>query len=140
LLADQVETYRQTNSGIESHLQRPGTVRIYADPTLIKEAIGNLLGNAASFANDQSIVDVGLEVNEEHAAITVSNTGPPIEGDAETLFGPFASTRSGPSSEHQGLGLYLVRLIAEQCGGTASICNLEDGSGVQATISLPLAP
>ena len=61
------------------------------------------------------------------------------EGDTEILFGPFASSRSGPASEHQGLGLYLVRLIAAQCGGTASIANFDDGSGVQASIVLPLA-
>jgi signal transduction histidine kinase len=35
--------------------------------------------------------------------------------------------------------LYLVRLIAEQHGGTATIANLDDGSGVQASILLPLA-
>ena len=54
------------------------------------------------------------------------------------LFGPFASTRSGPSSEHQGLGLYLVRLVAEHHGGKAIISNLDDGSGVEASIFLPL--
>ena len=48
MLADQVETYRQTNSGIDFRLHRPDTMRVYADPTLIKEAVGNLLGNAAS--------------------------------------------------------------------------------------------
>jgi two-component system OmpR family sensor kinase len=82
-------------------------------------------------------VEVALEADEEHATITVSNEGPLIEGDTEILFGPFASTRSGPASEHQGLGLYLVRLISDQHGGTAGIRNLEDGSGVQATILLP---
>jgi nitrogen fixation/metabolism regulation signal transduction histidine kinase len=34
--------------------------------------------------------------------------------------------------------LYLVRLIAEHHGGRAAIANLEDGSGVQVSILLPL--
>jgi two-component system, OmpR family, sensor histidine kinase ChvG len=121
LLADQVETYTLTNIGIDFRLQRPKTLRTNADPTLIKQAIGNLLG-----------------MDGQRATITVSNKGPLIEGDTEALFSPFTSTRSGPTSEHQGLGLYLVRLIAEQHGGTAVIRNLEDGTGVQAKISLPL--
>jgi two-component system, OmpR family, sensor histidine kinase ChvG len=107
---------------------------------LIKEAVGNLLGNAASFANEGSTVVVVLKVSAAHATISVTNIGPLIEVDIETLFGPFASTHASPSSEHQGLGLYLVRLIAEQHGGTAAIANLDDGSGVQASIVLPLPP
>jgi signal transduction histidine kinase len=139
LLAEQLDAFRQSNSGINFRLQNPAVVRIYADPILIKEAAGNLLSNAASFADEDSIVEVALTVDEAHATITVSNKGPPLGANAEALFGPFASTRSGPSSEHQGLGLYLVRLIAEHYGGMAAIANLEDGSGVQAPISLPLA-
>jgi two-component system sensor histidine kinase ChvG len=140
LLAEQLDAFRQSNSGIKLRLQSPAVVRmIYADPVLIKQAVGNLLGNAASFADEDSIVEVSLTVDGVHATITVSNKGPLIEGDIEMLFGPFSSTRSGPSSEHQGLGLYLVRLVAEQHNGMAAIRNLKDGSGVQATISLPLA-
>jgi len=63
---------------------------------------------------------------------------PPIEGNAEFLFGPFSSSRSDPSSEHQGLGLYLVRLIAEQHGGEATVANLPTARGVEASIFLPL--
>jgi signal transduction histidine kinase len=138
LIADQIEGFRRTNSGTNFHLQSGGDARVYADPTLIKEAIGNLLANGASFADDESTVEVALTVDKAYAAIKVTNKGPAVEGDTEKLFGPFASTRAGPSSEHQGIGLYLVRLIAEQHGGTASIANLEDGSGVQASILLPL--
>jgi len=39
---------------------------------------------------------------------------------------------------HFGLGLYIVRLIAEFHGGTAVAANREDGSGVVFTITLPL--
>jgi signal transduction histidine kinase len=138
LLAEQVEAYRRSNSGIAFDLQCPTAVRVHADPTLIKEAVGNLLGNAASFADEASAVKVVLEIDGARVAIKVSNKGPPIEGDTERLFGPFASTRAGPSSEHQGFGLYLVRLIAEEHGGVAAIRNLSDRSGVEATILLPL--
>ena len=137
LLAEQLEAFRQT-TGTDFELQSPTPICTYIDPTLIKAAVGNLLDNAASFAKEGSTVEVALTVDAAHATIRVSNQGPQIVGDTEVLFGPFVSTRSGPSSEHHGLGLYLVRLIAEQHGGTASIANLEDSTGVQASIVLPL--
>jgi GAF domain-containing protein/two-component sensor histidine kinase len=140
LLRELMESYQQTHSGTDFRVQRPDNEPIYvsADPTLLKEAVSNLLANAASFADEESIIQIVLERDEVHAIIKVRNKGPLIQSDTEMLFGPFASTRSGPSSEHQGLGLYLVRLVAEHHGGKAIISNLDDGSGVEASILLPL--
>jgi signal transduction histidine kinase len=137
LLMELVPGFASAHSGIEFTLQCAAPVIVRGDATLIKEAVSNLLSNATSFADEASAVKVAVEADTAHAVIKVSNKGPSIEGDAETLFGPFASTRSGPSSEHHGLGLYLVRLIAEQHGGTATIANMNDGSGVEASIALP---
>src|SRR6516225_15563 len=140
LLGELIGSYRQTHSGIDFRLQLPDKEPLYvsADPTLLKEAVSNLLANAASFADEESIIQVVLERDGVHAVIKVRNKGAIIQYDTELLFGPFASTRSGPSSEHQGLGLYLVRLVAEHHGGKAIISNLDDGSGVEASIFLPL--
>ena len=140
LLGELIGSYRQSHSGIDFRLQLPDKEPLYvsADPTLLKEAVSNLLANAASFADEESIIQVVLERDGVHAVIKVRNKGPIIQYDTEMLFGPFASTRSGPSSEHQGLGLYLVRLVAEHHGGKAIISNLDDGSGVEASIFLPL--
>jgi signal transduction histidine kinase len=139
LLEEQLGAFRQSNSGIDFQLECTSSFRVYVDTTQIKEAVGNLLSNAASFANEGSLVQVACTGDAARITIGVTNRGPQVGSDTEALFGPFMSTRSGPASEHQGLGLYLVRLIAEQHGGTAAIGNLNDGSGVRASIALPVA-
>jgi signal transduction histidine kinase len=138
LLVDLINDFRKLHSGIDLHLSSAERVNIHADPTQIKEAVSNLLSNAISFAHQDSTIGIDLYSNPTHAVIKVSNRGPMIQGDPEVLFGPFSSTRLGSSSEHQGIGLYLVRLIVEQHGGSATLANLSDCSGVEATILLPL--
>ena len=142
LLGRVVGAYRQSSSGVEFHFhcaEQSAPVPINADATLIEEAVRNLLNNAESYADDETTVSIGLTVDASDAVITVRNSGPLAPDDTAALFGPFASTRSTPSGEHHGLGLYLVRLVAEQHGGRAELVNLDDGSGVQVSIRLPLA-
>lgn len=140
LLVERVEAFRHSSAGVGFALTCPDLVQLRLDTTLMKEAIDNLLGNAVSFADEGSTVEVGAHVDGGRVVVSVKNRGPLVGEDAEAWFGPFASSRSGPSGVHQGLGLYLVRLIAEQHGGTATLANLDDGSGVVASILLPRDP
>jgi signal transduction histidine kinase len=138
LLSELVQSFTNTYSGVEFKFHGQIEVYVSADPDLIKEAISNLLSNAASFADEQTVIDVFLQRRGSMAEIRVCNKGPLIGGDTNTLFQPFATTRSGSSGEHHGLGLYLVRLIAQQHGGRAAIANAADGTGVEATIMIPV--
>lgn len=139
LLSGTVEGFRRSSGGIAFDLTAREPVRVNADATLLQEAVGNLLSNAASFADEDSVVKIALEKTETHAFIRVVNRGPLLPtDDPEALFELFSSSRSGPASEHQGLGLYLVKIIAEHHDGTATLRNLPDRSGVEAVIALPL--
>lgn len=139
LVAALVDGFRNTHSGVSFEHVGSATPQVYADPALLKEAIGNLLSNAASFADEETTVAVAVEATNGKAEVKVRNEGPLIEGDAEALFQPFTSSRSDGSDNHHGLGLYLVRLIAHRHGGKATIANSADGKGVEASLLLPLA-
>ena len=138
LTGDVVAGFRQTYSGVDFEQDIDGLLTMHVDPELIREAIANLLSNAASFADDSSTIAVTLKQSAGAAVLSVINHGPLIDGDPEVLFGPFRSTRLDEDHDHQGLGLYLVRLVSEHYGGTADLTNLSDGTGVEASISLPM--
>ena len=72
--------------------------------------------------------------------ILVSNDGPLIPPDLlgrlfESLFEHKQGTDDRP---HFGLGLYIVRLIADFHGGTAVAANRVDGGGARFTVALPM--
>jgi two-component system sensor histidine kinase ChvG len=71
----------------------------------------------------------------------VENEGPPLPGGMEAqLFDSMVSLRdaAAPRRTHLGLGLFIVRLVAQAHGGTASARNLAPGSGVSFGIEVPL--
>ncbi len=140
LVGDLVDDFTQTFSGVRFAYDPPSgaPIALHLDPDLFKEAVGNLLNNAASFADDGSDVKTEITTGADAVTIEVLNRGPAIEEDIDSLFSPFRSTRAGANSDHQGLGLYLVRLVAQHYGGEVRLKNLDDESGVIASISLPL--
>jgi signal transduction histidine kinase len=83
---------------------------------------------------------VRLERVQGCYALQVTNDGPLIpQALMGRLFESLFEQRQGRDDKpHFGLGLYIVRLIAEFHGGTAVAANREDGSGVVFTITLPL--
>jgi signal transduction histidine kinase len=72
--------------------------------------------------------------------LSVENDGPPIPPDMlGRLFESLFEHRAGAGDKpHFGLGLYIVRLIAEFHGGRAVAGNRSGGSGAAFTVILPL--
>jgi signal transduction histidine kinase/CheY-like chemotaxis protein len=135
---------------------------IHADARKVKQIIYNLLSNAVKFTPEGGKVTlraarvprigVGLAVGvgrtigladtvfQEFLQISVSDTGIGIAPDAlGELFRPFSQIDSGLSRKFDGtgLGLALVKVLAELHGGTVAV-DSEVGSGSCFTVWLPM--
>jgi len=120
----------------------PEPVWLLGAPDLYAQMLDKLVANAVDFATGEEPIRVRLEPRSGEALLTVSNRGPRLpESMAGKLFDSMVSVRSGSSGgePHLGLGLYIVRLIAEFHGGRAEALDREDGSGVVLRVRCPLA-
>lgn len=112
-------------------------VMLRGAPDLYAQMLDKLAANAVDFSAGDEPVRVRLDAQ---GGLTVSNSGPALPEDiAGRLFQSMVSGRSGSGGEpHLGLGLYIVRLIAEFHGGQARAANREDGSGVVLKVDCPV--
>ncbi len=107
------------------------------DPRRIEQALADLLSNAVKFASDEGDVRVSLRREGEDAVIEVTDSGPGVTAEhAERVFERFyRADDSGVSG--LGLGLYLVKMIAEAHGGSVSM-DSEQGRGSTFSLRVPL--
>ncbi|MCW2978034.1 MAG: hypothetical protein JWM06_3315 [Actinomycetia bacterium] len=103
-------------------------------PDRLERAIWNLLENAGKWSRDGSSVDVILENGD----LAVRDYGPGIAPeDREHVFDRFYRATNARSLPGSGLGLSIVREVAEAHGGTVSV---EDAPGGGALLRLRLSP
>jgi two-component system sensor histidine kinase ChvG len=106
----------------------------------IEQLLDKIIDNALDFHRANTPIKVHLDTYRDFLQIMVANRGPTLPPQAErTLFDSMVSHRAAQTRLHFGLGLYVVRIIAEYHGGFARAVNLADGSGVAILVQLPLA-
>jgi signal transduction histidine kinase len=125
-------------------------IEIDGAPDLVAQLLDKLVDNARDFAAPGSAILIALDAEAGTARLSVSNAGPLLpDAMANRLFESMVSVRAPgakpdaqarPKAEpHLGLGLFIVRVIAEFHRGTARARNREDGSGVTVEVTFPLA-
>ena len=115
-------------------------LHLHCAPELVAQALDKLLDNALSFTPMDGWLRLSLRVIDGGAEIELANQGPllPVAMQGR-LFDSLVSLRDKATpgdAPHLGLGLYVVRLVAERHGGMASARNLDDDSGVAFTLQL----
>ena len=140
LLSHCVEAYSTVHTGRKlQHEWPPGPVPIKCAPELLAQALDKLVDNAMSLTGPEDTIQIALELNDDFYDICVRNSGTCLpEEFQDRLFDSLVSVRDKRgSSPHLGLGLYIVKLVAEAHNGSVHARNLDSESGVEFVISLP---
>ena len=126
-----------SNIEITYHLP-PEACTVRADPSMLKNALLNLVINAADALEEGGKIRVSVRGLASGAAtITVSDDGPGIPAELQSrVFEPFFSTKS--ELGNSGLGLSMVQGFAAQSNGDVRI-ETGAGRGTAVTITLPCA-
>lgn len=117
----------------------PGELRGTWSADALGRAVENLVANALKYGDPHQRVTITLATEQERASVAVHNHGSFIpQRERETLFEAFRrSEKAEKSVRGWGLGLALVRAVAEAHGGSISVESLP-GTGTTFLIDLPL--
>ena len=122
---------RRTECEIRADLQ-PSLVSVV--PSLAERAASNLIDNALKWSPAGAVIDVTVRDGE----LLVRDRGPGIPTDEwEAVFERFYRTAEARSAPGSGLGLSIVRQVAESFGGSAEVVPT-DGEGTTVALRFPV--
>jgi signal transduction histidine kinase len=101
--------------------------------------VENLVTNAVKYGSPDTLITVRISSHEARVILSVHNDGPPIPVEEQKgLFLPFRRSEAARASVQRGwgLGLALVRSVAEAHGGSIGL-DSAPGTGTTFTIDVP---
>jgi two-component system, chemotaxis family, CheB/CheR fusion protein len=129
---------------IEFDVEMPPQVMCQCDPVRIEQIVWNLLGNAVKFTPENGKIRVVVSFDSSMAKVEVADTGLGIAADAlPAIFDLFsqgaAAETVGARRGGLGIGLALVRELAQAQGGRVEAASDGPGRGATFTVWVPLA-
>jgi signal transduction histidine kinase len=118
----------------------PGGRLVRADEPRFQEIIWNLVDNAVKYSAGGGIVTITSDATENQMVrIEISDSGAGIPEDhLADLFQPFRRAVGKRGAKGTGLGLYIVKALAEMHGGFVGVIS-EPGEGTTFSVTLPTA-
>jgi signal transduction histidine kinase len=115
-------------------------VHLVGDRDLLFQAMANLLDNAVKYTPEAGKIRVTLKATAADAAeLTVTDTGPGIPPDAgRQVFQRFFRLETSRSAPGSGLGLSLVKAVADLHGMTIAVA--DNAPGTRITLGFPIVP
>ncbi len=134
IVRDLEEKLKEKNVSVEINLQEE---KLLGDREKLKILLRNLIENAIKYNREGGSVFIRSYLEEDKVILEVEDTGRGIDkGVLPLIFEPFVKFES---ERGMGLGLYLVKKIAELHGGSVRV-ESEKGKGTKFIISFPLRP
>lgn len=127
-------------AGVQLDLQAGRLTAIRADRARVQQIVWNLVSNAIKFSPRGATVTVRLSDEADGVRISVTDQGRGIAPDfLPELFDRFTQDDSGRNRQHggMGLGLSIVRQLAEAHGGAVDAYSAGTGQGARFDVYLP---
>ena len=111
---------------------------VYVDKKRINQIVENLINNSRKYAKTN--ITVSITQSDDIVSIYFRDKGPGIpDEDMPFITDKFYRGKNVGDENGSGLGLYIVRYIAEQSGGSLELINHTSGEeGLEAVVSLPI--
>jgi len=123
---------------IEVHIA-PDLPPLHGDPVLLRVMLMNLLSNAVKYADAGTSVSLAVTRQGPWCRLTVEDEGPGIPVAEQALvFHKYRRGRAAEGKPGAGLGLALVKRIAQLHGGTATL-ETREPTGTRCVIDIPFA-
>ena len=141
LITEFVDGYRSSYPEYEFLFQASeANLVVDCSPDHLAQMLDKLIDNAMQFSQTSTPITIRITKNKERAEIAVLNEGPELPAKIiDRLFDPMVSYgKQNAKHSHLGLGLFVVRLIAEYHQGTSWAENQIQQQGVVVTVSIPI--
>jgi two-component system OmpR family sensor kinase len=128
------------DKAIDLGLARETTATVEGDPATLAILLSNLLDNALRYTPRGGRIDVAVDADADAVTLSVADTGPGIAlADRERVFDRFVRG-SDVSESGSGLGLSIVKRIAEAHRASIALDAPAEGSGLIVRVRFPLGP
>lgn len=130
LVRDLGETYQVVaeESGQSMRVEAAAGIEIPGDAGMVSQMLANLLQNAITHGGAGNRISLSLTEQEGKAVLEVADTGPGINvADRARVLEPFFRSDAARTTEGSGLGLALVKSIADRHGAELSLGDNEPG-------------
>ena len=121
--------------GVRLELSEGEAAAVPGSPDLLRILLRNLIDNAVRHTSPGTTVQINIADEQEEVRLSVIDNGPGIPAQelakvSERFYRPLGTQASG-----SGLGLSIVRRIAEVHGTTLQVMSLNEGSGLRVTVA-----
>lgn len=133
LVRDLVEIYEpvleESSRTLKFEIQGEGTTTIFGDADLIRQAVVNLIENAARYTPDDAVICAGVACDSEYLALFVKDNGKgiPAEERPRVLGRLYRYEGTSKGKSGHGLGLSLVKAIADLHHGELKLEDAQPG-------------
>jgi len=134
-----IDELRVTFPGAQLVHQSFGNGSVYLDADRLQQIIGNLVANGVAYGDLQQPIIISSRLQDHTAIVAVHNRGPVIPPALiDVLFEPMTrGTEDDSELRSVGLGLFIVREIAQAHGGDVAVSSSAD-SGTLFSVRFPL--